>query len=935
MARLIERLLNLQRGDLKRGGLLFACLFLIIASYVVGKAARSALFLGKYAAVNLPYVTIAIALLVGLVVAAYVRIARRISLRNLLVSTLILFALTALAFWYLAHYSKSAWLYPAFYIWVGIYGVLAPTQVWTLANDVLTTRQAKRLFGLVGSGAIAGFIFGGFLTRQLVGRFETESVLLAMALLLALCALLVIVLFRQRAAAPAEAALETEAPPLPAGAASPGDSSLLESLKLVRSSPYLRAIAAVICLSSIATTTANWQFEAFTQAQFAMDKNAIGRFLGNFYFYAGIACLLFQLLMTSRVLRVFGIGPALFVVPLALLSGSVAILIWGTLWAAIVLRGSDQVLRYSIDKSTVELLYLPVAPSIKLPVKAFIDTVVWRLGDGLSGVAVLVFATWCGLSARNVSWLNLIFIIGWIAAAVVARREYVETLRESIQQHRVDADRTSALVLDRSATDMLANQLRATDPQEILYALGLLEVNRRQAAHPAVRGLLEHPSAEVRQRAIAILRAAGDTSVRGSIETLLRDPHLEVRTEALLYLARHAHLDPLARIEELGDFPDFSIRAALVSYLAHPGPTQNLAAAEVLFERMVNDQGPDGRRIRMEAARLIGRLPDLFPQQLRHLLTEPDPMVAAEAIRAVGQLRNRRFVFLLLDRIGEPGLTEPVVEALACLGDAVMGSLRDHLTDPSVPLETRREIPGILARIGSRKAARALSEVLLEADTQLRFRTIQALNKLYQARPEIERDTQMIEAVLAAEILGHYRSYQIMGVLGEALPEDDALVRAPRESMDQEVERIFRLLGLLYPRHDLHSACFGVQSSDPVVHDNALEFLDNILKPQLRSVLVPLLDSGVSVAERVRLAQRMVGVPVESREQAVTALLLSEEPWLRSCGAYAVGVFGLRELEGQLDRCLDHADPLLRETARQAKLRLAEGRDAAGGPLGL
>jgi hypothetical protein len=92
---------------------------------------------------------------------------------------------------------------------------------------------------------------------------------------------------------------------------------------------------------------------------------------------------------------------------------------------------------------------------------------------------------------------------------------------------------------------------------------------------------------------------------------------------------------------------------------------------------------------------------------------------------------------------------------------------------------------------------------------------------------------------LAAEILGHYRSYEILGALRAALPDDEVLARAPRDSMDQEVERIFRLLGLLHPRHDLHSACFGVQSKDPVVHDNALEFLDNILKPQLRSVLVP------------------------------------------------------------------------------------------------
>jgi ATP:ADP antiporter, AAA family len=917
MTRLVERLLNVQRGDLGRGGLLFAYLFLVIASYVLGKATRSALFLGKYAAVNLPYVTIAVALLVGLVIAAYVRIARHTTLRNLLLGSLAFFALNALVFWDLAAYHKTAWLYPAFYVWVGIYGVLAPAQVWTLANDLLTTRQAKRLFGLVGSGAIAGFIFGGFVTRLLVRRFGAESVLLGMAVLLALCVVVVFLLFRQRAA--------SEAAEQEAGATAPSEPQhgFLESLELVRSSPYLRAIAAVICLSSIATTTAGWQFDAFTQSHFAMDKNAIGRFLGDFYFYGGLGCLAFQLLMTSRVLRRFGLGPALFVVPVALLGGSAAILVWGSLWAAILLRGSDQILRYSIDKSSVELLFLPVSAPIKLAVKSFIDTVVWRLGDGLSGVLLLIVVTWVGVGARQVSWLNLAFILGWIAAAFIARREYVETLRDSIRQHRLDAERASAPVLDRSARDLLAERLSATDPEEIVYALGLLEMGRDQAAHPALRGLIEHPSAAVRGKAVALLNAAGDTSVCGRVKQLLRDPDLHVRTEAMLYLSRHDHLDPLAHVERLGDFGDVSIRAAVVAYLAHPGPAQNLAAAAVLFEKMATDHGTDGKRVRLEAARLSGRLPEPLQEHLLPLLRDRDSEVAAAAVAAAGELRNRRFVFLLLERLAEPALSGAVAEALARFGDSVVGTLRDHLTDPSVPLQERREIPGILACIGSHAAARTLSEALLEADTDLRFRTIQALNRLGQTHPHVG-DTQMIEALLAAEIMGHYRSYQILGKLREELPGDDALLRAPRQSMDQELERIFRLLGLLYPRYDLHSAHVGLQSSDPLVHDNALELLDNILKPQLRALLVPLLDPGVSVSERVRLAQRVVGTEVETREQAVSALLLSEEPWLKSCGAYAVGAFGLHQLEPQLDGCLEHADPLLRETARQAKLRLAE-----------
>jgi hypothetical protein len=56
--------------------------------------------------------------------------------------------------------------------------VLAPTQVWTLANYVLTTREARRVFGLRAGGAIAGGIFAGFFPKVVAKTFGTESLLL-------------------------------------------------------------------------------------------------------------------------------------------------------------------------------------------------------------------------------------------------------------------------------------------------------------------------------------------------------------------------------------------------------------------------------------------------------------------------------------------------------------------------------------------------------------------------------------------------------------------------------------------------------------------------------------------------------------------------------------------------------------------------------------
>jgi len=915
MMRWIERALNIEPGDLGRGILLCACLFLIISCYVTGRVARDALFLARFQAVQLPYADIASAILVGVVVVGYVRLGRSTSLRNLLVGSQFFFATNCVLFWALAHYYHPAWLYPAFYIWVGLFGVLAPTQVWTLANYLLTTREAKRIFGMVGGGAILGAIFAGFFSKTIAKAFGTESLLLGMTLLLLICTVLMGTAWRSwkpRLADSGETA---------AGDKGIGQRDLQSSLRLVLSSPYLRAIAAVICLASFVTTLTGWQFKAIAK-QFLVNKDALAILFGNFYFYSGILGLLIQLLLTSRLLRRFGISSMLFVLPIAVMAGSAGLLIWGTLASGLLLKGSDQVLRYSLDKSAVELLYLPLPHSLKLRAKWFIDTVIWRLGDGLAGVTVLIFATYLKVPARQISWIALLLIGAWLVSVSFTGKHYIAALKESISQHRLNADQVSAMTLDRSTADFLSSKILASDPGEILYALSLFEVERQRVVHPVIRDLLSHPAPTVRQKAISLLSAASDKSVLPSIEPLLKDPDHGVRTEAMLYLVHHAHVDPLTLLAELGDFADFSVRSAVAAYLARPGEAQSIEAARQIFQEMANQTGEQSQRARAEVARLLGELPDSFDPLLATLLRDPDNVVVCEAIHSVGALRKASLVPALVHLLSNQELCGEVAQGLAKFGEPIVPVLGEHLADAAHPVATRRAIPPILVSIGTPAAADVLQNNLLETNTSLRFQVISALNKIQQLHPEIEIDKQLLETVLAAEIMGHYRSYQILESLRAPGNVDESVLSALGESIRQELERIFRLLGLLYPRLDLHSAYFGLQSNNPTVYDNALEFLENVLKSQLRGMLVPLLDGKVSVKDRAVLAERIVRAKVENREQAVAELVASNDPWLKSCGAYAIGSLGLVTLEGELNHCLEHADPLLRETARAAKIRL-------------
>lgn len=428
MARYIN---NLYRSATGQAVLLFLYLFLVVTSYVAGKVSRDALFLGQFKAVQLPYADIAVAILVGFVIAGYVRLGRYVRQDTLLILSLIAYVGTSIIFYWLETQYNFVWLYPLVYVWTGVFGVLATAQVWTLANYVFTTREAKSSFSIVGSGAIAGWIAGGYISKAAAGQFGAESLLLIVAGALSVSIGLVVLIWRGRRPETVAKLSEKQQ-----------NSSFVGKLREICATRHLRTIAVLICLSSFVTTIAGWQFKAMAK-QAIPSTAALAAFFGEFNFYAGILSLIVQLTLTSKLLKRFGIGPALLVVPVALLLGSAGILVFGTLAAAVVLRGFDQVFRYSVDKSSVELLYLPVPFATKVQAKSFIDTFIWRMGDGLAGVGVLVAVNYFHATPQSIGWITLAAVMLWAAIALMARKTYVSSLQDIVKGLRTRTKKTA------------------------------------------------------------------------------------------------------------------------------------------------------------------------------------------------------------------------------------------------------------------------------------------------------------------------------------------------------------------------------------------------------------------------------------------------------------------------------------------------------------
>ena len=861
---MIGRLLEVRRAESRRTVLLFTYLFLIITSYVATKSTRDALFLERYSPERLPYADIASALSVAAVMAVYLRASRRVALRLLLVGTLLLFSAVSLAFWVLSRSGEPEWMVPVLYIWAGVFGVLLPTQVWTLANYVVTAREAKRLFGVIGSGAISGWIVGGLLTRTTATRLGSESLLLMTSGALAVCPVLVLAIWRQRHVDEASVADRHDE-----------GRGLRDSFDLVRRSTHLRAVAVLIVLSSLVTTIVAWQFRAIAKAAIP-ETDALTAFFGAFNVSAGVLSLITQLFLTSRLLRRFGLGVVLLVVPLALTAGSLGVLMWGSLAAAVVLKGSDHVLRFSIDRSSIELLYLPVPERQMARAKAFIDTVVWRMGDAAGAVLVLAAVVFFGVTPSQISAVTIVLLMGWLAAVVMAKRQYIETLQRSIHEHRLDAERLSAHVPDRSTKDVLMRTLGADDPAVVLYALTLVGDDQAPMAHQAVCRLLDHRSPAVRRKAIAILAGTDDVAVLSQVERLLTDEDAGVRAEALIYMARRNGLDPLTQLSDLQDVDAAAIAAAIAHFLARPGPAQNIVGVGMLLDAALSFDGPAGESGRADAARLIGSLPDRFDAQLHRLLQDPAPAVVRAAMRAAATLGKTATIPVVIGRLSDPAVSDDAADALVAYGNASVPALQTFLASEDTAAETRRAIPDVLQRLGTAAAEHALVEHLLSADPILRLHVITGLNKLRQHNPERRLERELVDTVLAAEIFGHYRSYQILGKLRADATPDEAALQQVNESMGREIERIFRLLKLLFPAQDFHSAYVGLRSVNAVVHANALEFLEHSLAAPMRALLLPVIDNEVSVADRIALADRLVGVATQP-PGAIAALAAGEQ----------------------------------------------------------
>ena len=433
----LEKLLSLfadvHAGEAGTALLMMLNVFLLLACYYIIKPVREAFILAGSGAEVKSYAAAAMVVLLVFLVPAYGRFASRVS-RTALITWVTLFFVGCLVVFYVLAQARTPYLDIAFFVWVGIFNVMIIAQFWSLANDVYTPEEGKRLFAIVAFGSTIGAIVGSTVVEKLVDPEKStpgaiNSMLLVAAAVLA--ASLVITRFlsrREKVAGLREKQAELKEQPLdPKG-----------GFQLVFTDRYLLLVAFLMLIVNLVNTTGEYilgktlgetakSLAAAGQTSGLAPEEFTKQFIGNYYagFFTWVNWLtaILQLFVVGRFMKWFGVRPALFALPLIALGG------YGMLAMAPVLsiiRGvkiAENATDYSLQNTARQALFLPTSREAKYKAKQAIDTFFWRAGDVLSAGLVFLGAQ-LAMKPQNFALVNVALCVVWVAIVVGVARAH-------------------------------------------------------------------------------------------------------------------------------------------------------------------------------------------------------------------------------------------------------------------------------------------------------------------------------------------------------------------------------------------------------------------------------------------------------------------------------------------------------------------------------
>lgn len=875
--RLIKKIFDVREGEFKVSLWMLAYIFLVIAVLLIIKPTVNALFLSELGVEQLPFAFLLVAVTAVATSYFYSKAVSKYPLKKVIEITLISSIIIMIGLGILLSFEVvSGVLLYFFYIWVAIYAVLSASQFWVLANLVFNIREAKRLFGFIGSGAIIGGIFGGYLTSILAPIIGNENLMFVAALLLFFCIPLLRNIWNIRvkkngSVKKHKSATNLSEPPL----------------KLILKSKHLTYIASIVAVSVVVAKLVDYLFSDFASSSFT-DADELTAFFAFWFSTFNLLSLIIQLFFTHRIVGIWGVGFSLLLLPIGIFGGSILFLMLPELSAVVVIKAMDGILKQSIHKSASELLTLPLPFELKNKTKSFIDVVVDSLATGIAGCLLIFVVRGLDLPSFYIGILIIALVCLWLYFIYKVRIEYYKTFRNNLEV-LTDSYKKTKKVTDTKVSVIagMRTVFKKGTEEQILFMLDkLMEINDKRFADD-VELLLEHPSNKVKLSAIQNLYFLNSKSMTAEVSELLKIDDRELTIATLAYILSFAHKDKSFIFDAYLEHSNERIANAALYCLARAAKNNySLKQRYSLLDRIslaLKTKASDQKNLPYVASVIeilgVANMP-IFHNRLVAFLQHENEEIVKTTIKAIGTATDPEMVQHIIPYLTEKALRPTVLEAFNVYGQQILPILKNHVAERRQPLSVLRFIPAAMQSFHSKEAAHQLLGILNHEDLTVRLEVVRALSAIRATHPQLKFNKYKVVSVIFDECKLHHQTLSAMHTqiiisyrnrnkskkeIGDA--ERDArtsLLELLERRLDSGLERIFKLLGLRYQQKDVAIAYEGLLSQKQEAQHNAIEFLDNLLTGELKRRLLPIIEeSALDISSEEELQKIKHKIPTE------------------------------------------------------------------------
>jgi HEAT repeat protein len=863
-------------------------------SLIVFETAACALFLARFPAESLPYTFIGTAFVVPLTGVVYNSLRNRLSTARLWTGTLLFLLAVPLAAVGVLHATESAW--PSFVLMTLVIAMYALTalEFWSVAGRVLSLRQARRLYGLIGSGEVAAGILGGLAVAPMLKFVSVINLLLVVPAGFFVCLVCLFGLLRIQHRRTGEAEEEEEE-----DKADTGRQSVAGLLRAVAKDHYILLIVGLFVFYNLTRDTLEYTTLSQIQAYFRQNASLVAGFIGAMLSVREIVTLVARTFLSGRLLSRFGLGAGLAATPALMMAGSVSLVMVSLalphlqlFWLVVFLKIAEGTARNSLFKPATMMAYRPLAPQRRDRAQMVIETAIEPISVGLTGAILLVLNFTLagappGQKAIAAGSLMLATSCGWMAMGRLLRLGYLDVVMKALRRGSLRAE---VLTLDDAATALLTNQLRFTQPREALYLLKVMHENMEPARFAALLPRqLDHPEPDVRAAVARRMEQLRLHSFWPALEEQLENESAPMVRASILCALGPAG-DP-AMIQRLSPFlhdSSLAIRVSALAGLLKYGPEAGAQRTREQLAVLVEASDPEER---LMAAGLLRDVASAgLYRSLRPLLEDANISVRAVAMEAAGQLKDAALWPEIAEQLAVPQIWQHAARALALGGDSAIPALEAIIRRPDAGLTAGRRAVRVLGRIGTPRAIAALRPLLEHPELrQPAARSLQDCG--YRAH---DYEAEEIDSVFRR---GGERVAGVIAALVDMGGDDDTAVL--RQTLRREIARsqdiLFSLLAFLYHPDSMRKARTYWRSGSPEKKAFALEVLDNLCERRHKMLMMPLLE-GLSAEDMWRKLNGHFLQPLRGK-QAQLKEIVNASPswathWLRVWAGRALGEHG-------------------------------------------